>query len=252
MAEEWIAKDYIGGAVATVLDGAISSSTLLITVLDGSSWPTGANGKFVAVIGRATAAEERILVTSRAGTTLTVAERGYDGTPAIAHATSAPIEHGLDAFSVKQANAYSAAAAAIGSMSFRSAPFAYAEVPIGAAGSLLTVVGGIPVWSPQAPNILLLYKTASYTLVLSDANNLIEINSGSPVTLTVPAFASVAFPVGTVINGAQLGGGVITVTPAVGVTLRATPGPKTRTTNSGFTLINRAINDWYLFGDIVA
>ena len=43
-------------------------------------------------------------------------------------------------------------------------------------------------------------QTAGYTVVLSDKDKLVEINNASPVTLTVPTDASVAYPVGTQIN----------------------------------------------------
>ena len=42
-------------------------------------------------------------------------------------------------------------------------------------------------------------QNSDYTLVLSDAGNMIRINSGTGGTITIPANSSVAFPVGTVI-----------------------------------------------------
>lgn len=63
----------------------------------------------------------------------------------------------------------------------------------------------------------------SYTLVLADASNtLIRINNAAAITLTVPTNASVAIPIGSVISVEQQGAGIITVTPAGGVTINTT------------------------------
>lgn len=43
-------------------------------------------------------------------------------------------------------------------------------------------------------------QNTNYTLVLSDAGKMISANSGGPYTHTIPANASVAYPVGTVIT----------------------------------------------------
>lgn len=62
-------------------------------------------------------------------------------------------------------------------------------------------------------------KTASFTLTLADAGRFIGVNSSSDVTATIPANASVAFPVGTEVEIAQLGSGAVTIAGASGVTI---------------------------------
>ena len=95
-------------------------------------------------------------------------------------------------------------------------------------------------------------KTSSYTLVLSDKDKLIEMNSSSGNTLTVPLNSSQAFPVGSQINILQTGTGQTTITPVSGgVTINATPGLKLRAQWSSATLIKRAENVWVLAGDLV-
>jgi hypothetical protein len=94
-------------------------------------------------------------------------------------------------------------------------------------------------------------RTASYTLVLSDQSKMIEVNSSSATTLTIPADASVNFPVGTYIVVLQTGSGQITVAGS-GFTPDATPGRKTRTLWSMATLIKRGTNLWVVAGDLVA
>jgi hypothetical protein len=96
-------------------------------------------------------------------------------------------------------------------------------------------------------------QTASYTLVLSDADKLVEMNVGSANNLTIPLNSSVAFPTGTQILLAQYGSGQTTVVATSGVTVRSNGAKlKLNVQYSGATLIKIAENEWYLFGDIVA
>jgi hypothetical protein len=94
-------------------------------------------------------------------------------------------------------------------------------------------------------------QTASYTLVLSDADKLVEMNVGSANNLTVPLNSSVAFSTGTQILLAQYGSGQTTVVATSGVTIRSNGGKlKLNAQYSGATLVKIAENEWYLFGDI--
>jgi hypothetical protein len=95
-------------------------------------------------------------------------------------------------------------------------------------------------------------KTASYTLVLTDRDKVVEISNAGATTLTVPLNSSVAFPVGSSITILQTGAGQITVAGASGVTVNATPGLKLRTQWSVATLIKRATDTWVLMGDLSA
>jgi len=96
-------------------------------------------------------------------------------------------------------------------------------------------------------------QTASYTLVLSDADKLVEMNVGSANNLTVPLNSSVAFSTGTQILLAQYGAGQTTVVATSGVTVRSNGGKlKLNVQYSGATLIKIGTDEWYLFGDIVS
>jgi hypothetical protein len=98
-------------------------------------------------------------------------------------------------------------------------------------------------------------KTASYNLStdgLSLRDGLIEINSGSGTTLTIPLNATTAFPVGTSIDVLQVGAGQVTVSGTAGVTLNYTPGNKLRTQWSSATLFKRGTDLWVLMGDLSA
>jgi hypothetical protein len=96
-------------------------------------------------------------------------------------------------------------------------------------------------------------QTASYTLVLSDADKLVEINNASANNLTIPLFSSVAFATGTQILLAQYGAGQTTIVATSGVTIRSNGGKlKLNAQYSGATLIKIDTNEWYLFGDIAS
>jgi hypothetical protein len=95
-------------------------------------------------------------------------------------------------------------------------------------------------------------QTASYTLVLADSSDLVEMLSASANNLTVPLNSSVDFPVGTQINILQTGTGQTTVVATGGVTINATPGLKLRAQWSSATLIKRATDTWVLVGDLSA
>jgi hypothetical protein len=92
-------------------------------------------------------------------------------------------------------------------------------------------------------------QTASYTLVLGDADKLVEMNVGSANNLTVPASV---FSAGTQILLAQYGAGQTTIVAGSGMTIRSNGGKlKLNVQYSGATLIFLSGTEAYLFGDIV-
>jgi hypothetical protein len=96
-------------------------------------------------------------------------------------------------------------------------------------------------------------KSASYTLSsLTERDDLIEMGSGSAMTLTIPADATLNFPIGTSLDVLQTSTGQVTIAGAGGVTVNATPGLKLRTQWSSVTLFKRAANTWVAYGDLMA
>jgi hypothetical protein len=93
-------------------------------------------------------------------------------------------------------------------------------------------------------------QTASYTLVLADADKLVEMNVASANNLTVPASV---FSAGTQILLAQYGAGQTPIVAGAGVTIRSNGAKlKLNAQYSGATLIFLSGTEAYLFGDIVA
>ena len=95
-------------------------------------------------------------------------------------------------------------------------------------------------------------KTTSYTLVLSDEGNMVEMDSSSANTVTIPPASSVAFNVGSAIDVFQKGTGQTTIVAGAGVTILNTPGLKFRARYSVASLIKRDANTWIVTGDLTA
>ena len=90
----------------------------------------------------------------------------------------------------------------------------------------------------------------TYTLVLGDASKLVTLTNAGAITLTIPPNSSVAFPVGTKVDLAQLGAGQVTVAEGSGVTVNSTPTLKLRAQYSAATCIKTATDTWLLVGDL--
>jgi Major tropism determinant N-terminal domain len=106
---------------------------------------------------------------------------------------------------------------------------------------------GVPSRTP------IVQKTASYSLSeLTHRDSMIEVSSTSGTTITIPAEASVNYPIGTTIDILQTNTGQVTIAGAAGVTVNATPGLKLRTRWSSATLMKRAADTWVVYGDLTA
>lgn len=94
-------------------------------------------------------------------------------------------------------------------------------------------------------------KTADYTLVLTDAGKVIEINSGSSKNVTIPPNSGVAFPLGTQIVIVRLGAGAVVIVEGSGVTTRSDDDKaKIKSQYSSCVLIKHETNEWYILGNL--
>jgi len=91
----------------------------------------------------------------------------------------------------------------------------------------------------------------TYTLVLSDADKLVEMNNAAANTLTVPPNSSVAFSTGTQIIVLQKGAGTTTIAAGSGVTLLSKDSALGIGGQYGAaTCIKIATDTWYVIGDL--
>ena len=126
-------------------------------------------------------------------------------------------------------------------------------VEVGAAP--IGPTGPTGVTGATGPDILAINAQTgtTYTFALSDIAKWVELGNASAITATIPTNASVAFPVGTLLNFIQTGAGQVTVVGASGVTLNS-DGSKTKikTQWGAASLIKRATDTWVLFGNITS
>jgi len=80
------------------------------------------------------------------------------------------------------------------------------------------------------------------------------MSSGSANTLTIPANASVAFPIGTMIRVIQIGAGTTSITGDTGVTLNGVSAGSGDVSAQWdeVRLYKVATDEWYATGDIGA
>ena len=94
-------------------------------------------------------------------------------------------------------------------------------------------------------------QTSSYTLVIGDKGDVVEMNNGSANNLTVPPNSSVAFATGTKIAVVQLGAGTTTIVAGTGVTLRSKASALGISAQYGRAdLYKRGTDEWVVAGDL--
>ena len=100
-------------------------------------------------------------------------------------------------------------------------------------------------------------QTATYTAVLTDnRNKLVRMNVASANNFQIPTNASVAFPIGSVINVTQLGAGQTTIqavtsgTTTIQSTGATATAPKLRKQYSAASCIKVATDTWLVVGDL--
>ena len=96
-------------AQATALSASCSNADTVVTVDDASSMPSA---PFTIVLDYGNTTEEVVTVTAKNVNILTVS-RGQDSTTAFAHASAAPVVHGISARDPREANAHINAASGV-------------------------------------------------------------------------------------------------------------------------------------------
>jgi hypothetical protein len=127
-----------------------------------------------------------------------------------------------------------------------SVPIVGPSLTLGSGGNLTMGTNGVLI-APTVFNT----KTATYTLQSSDIGKTIEMNSGSANNLIIPLNLSTT--IGFSVDVIQLGPGQTSVSASAGVTIRSAGGRTKLTTQySAASLTQRALNEYYLVGDLTA
>jgi len=156
------ANDYVGGAIAAVLNPAISSSDTTITITGADvTWGTlGSAGGFFLAIDYGLITEEKVYVPSgsytwtNATVTITGITRGQDGTTAQSHTVGSSVVVVLTATDLKEAN-YAVQqtvgkVTTAGDVLYASGANSLARLSIGTQGQVLTSNGSTPYWTSGA------------------------------------------------------------------------------------------------------
>lgn len=120
-----------------------------------------------------------------------------------------------------------------------------ANLPIGTTGATITIGN-----DSRFTSLGSVIQTASYTLTLADVAGVIEMNSLSALTVTIPPNSAVAFPVGAILEVIQYGVGQVTIVAGAGVIIRTPSSVTSRTQYAALSLRQRATNEWVLGGDM--
>lgn len=94
-------------------------------------------------------------------------------------------------------------------------------------------------------------RTTSYSMVLSDANEMVTMSHTNSTILTIPLNSAVAYPIGTQISIARFGTGAVFVVITAGGTLNSAGGlTKLAQQWSRAYLIKTGTDTWLLSGDL--
>jgi len=112
--------------------------------------------------------------------------------------------------------------------------------------------GKTKVTSLEAPLPINTQTGTAYTAIMADASKVITLNNAAAIAMTIPANASVPYPIGTKLNFEQLGAGAVTV-GITSDTLSFNAGA-TAVMNGQYsiaTALKIAATEWVLFGQLV-
>lgn len=148
---------------------------------------------------------------------------------------------------------------ALGKTFLNGLAYAHNGVFDGVENALNTVVineNGTPVTvtisNAGSERITINTQTDDYTLALSDAYNLVEMDKATANNLTIPNNTNVALPIGSFGFGIQKGVGQTTIVEDAGVTLYYTTGLKINAQYGKFTWLKTGPNEFHISGDLEA
>ena len=272
-------RSYAGAAPACTLTNSITAGdTSALLTGDVTNWTTTASGPFFMVIDPGLSTEEKVLIGTRAGASLSSITRGQDGTTAASHSAGASCYPVFTAIDADEANAAAAALTTKGDLlvttgsalnrlgvgtndyalladSSATNGVAWGQIPAaGLATDSVTQVkiADRAVGSAELTNLTLNAQTGtSYTFVLADAQKLVTLSNAASITATVPPNASVAFTVGDQINLLQLDAGQVTVAAGAGVTVSSADALLALSAQYAVgTLVKTGTDAWVLVGNL--
>lgn len=147
-------RSYAGAAPACTLTNSITAgdtSALLTGTV--TAWNNTASGPFYMVIDPGLATEEKVLVGSRTGSSLSSMTRGVDGTTAASHSAGATCYPVFTAVDADEANRLAAVMTTRGDLLTLNSSGDPARIAIGTNGYVLTSNGTDAAWAVLPPSV---------------------------------------------------------------------------------------------------
>ena len=141
-------RSYVGAAPACTLTNSITAgdtSALLTGTV--TAWNDTANGPFFMVIDPGLVTEEKVLVGSRTGSSLSSITRGVDGTTGASHSAGATCYPVFTATDANEANEFTSTLTTRGDLLTLNSSANPARIAIGASGYVLTSDGTDAAWA---------------------------------------------------------------------------------------------------------
>ena len=142
-------RKYKGNATSATISAGLSAGASSATISSNTGWPT--SGPFYCVVDPGTSTEEKILVGSISGTTISSLTRGVDDTSDQNHASGCTIYPVFTAVDADEANELTSTYANQGGIVYQGAS-TFAQLAIGTAGQVMKVNSGAtaPEWGQVA------------------------------------------------------------------------------------------------------
>lgn len=165
-------RKYKGNATATTVSAGLSAGATSCVIGSATGWPT--SGPFYVVVDPGLSTEEKLLVGSISGTTISSLTRGVDDTTDQNHAAGCSIYPVFTAVDADEANELTSTYANQGGIVYQGAS-TFAQLAIGTAAQVLKVNSGAtaPEWGQVATagiadSAVTSAKIADGTIVLAD------------------------------------------------------------------------------------
>lgn len=142
-------RKYKGNATSATISAGLSAGATSATISSNTGWPT--SGPFYCVVDPGTSTEEKILVGSISGTSISSITRGVDDTSDQNHASGCTIYPVFTAVDADEANELTSTYANQGGIVYQGAS-TFAQLAIGTAGQVMKVNSGAtaPEWGQVA------------------------------------------------------------------------------------------------------
>lgn len=190
-------RKYKGNATSATISAGLSAGATSATISSNTGWPT--SGPFYCVVDPGTSTEEKILIGSISGTTISSITRGVDDTSDQNHASGCTIYPVFTAVDADEANELTSTYANQGGIVYQGAS-TFAQLAIGTAGQVIKVNSGAtaPEWG-QVATAGIADDAVTAAKIAANAVGSSEISSGAVgVDELATAVINKLVPVGTI------------------------------------------------------